>query len=156
MPFLPRRPLREFLLDTSRDTFAGLGLQTTVEVKLLVLARRFVVLPCLAALASCASIPNRPPRLERSSYECMQAVVRDKLPADLPDKRAHCLAAGLIARYCSVSEAYLAGSGKELRDLVGVGDAQWSDWRADRAGIGCARKSQNDSDIALCCANSNY
>ncbi len=86
----------------------------------------------------------------------MQAVVREKMPAGLPDKRTHCLAAGLIARYCSGSEAYLAGAGKELKDLLGGGDAEWSDWRADRAGIACARAAGNDAELAECCAGRGY
>jgi hypothetical protein len=80
----------------------------------------------------------------------MQAV-RASLPAGLPDKHAHCLAAGLIARHCSVSEAYLAGAGKELRDMTGRGDAEWADWRADRIGIGCAREAADDAAVEACC-----
>jgi hypothetical protein len=109
-----------------------------------------------AALAGCASIPNRPPRPEPSSYGCMRAVVREKLPPDLPDKRAHCVASGLIARYCSVSEAHLAGAGKELRDLLGKGDAETSDLRANRAGIDCARQAENDHGLARCCSDRGY
>lgn len=86
----------------------------------------------------------------------MQAVVQDKLPSGLPDPRAHCLASGLIARYCSGGEAYLAGAGKELRDLLGAGDAEWADWRADRAGIDCARSASDDDALATCCANRGY
>ena len=83
----------------------------------------------------------------------MTAVVRDTLPAaGLPDKRAHCLAAGLIARYCSVGEAYIAGAGKELLDLFGGGDAQWSDRQADRVGIRCASAAISDEQVAACCA----
>jgi hypothetical protein len=67
------------------------------------------------------------------------------------DEQAHCLAAGMIARYCSIPEAYLAGIGKEVLDLLTRGDAQWSDWRADRDGIACARMAQDDADLALCC-----
>ena len=81
----------------------------------------------------------------------MQAVLQEKLPADLPDKRAHCLAGGLISRYCSVTEAYLAGAGKEVRDLLGHGDAEWRDWQADRVGIACARASADDASLAECC-----
>lgn len=86
----------------------------------------------------------------------MQAVVHDKLPSDLPDKRAHCLAGGLISRYCSVTEAYLAGAGKEVRDLLGKGDAEWRDWRADRVGIECARESTDDAALAECCSERGY
>jgi hypothetical protein len=86
----------------------------------------------------------------------MQAVVREKLPADLPDKRAHCLASGLIARYCSVAEAYLAGAAAELRDLLGSGNAEWADWQADRGGIACARDAADDDSIARCCTQRGY
>lgn len=86
----------------------------------------------------------------------MAAVLKEKLPRDLPDKRAHCLAGGLIARYCSITEAYLAGAGKEVRDLLSRGDAQWRDWRADGAGIGCAKEVQDDEAVAACCAERGY
>jgi hypothetical protein len=115
-----------------------------------------VAVVTVANLTACATIANRPPRLAHSSYGCMQAVLRDKLPADLPDKRAHCLAGGLISRYCSVTEAYLAGAGKEVRDLLGWGDAEWADWRADRFGIGCARESADDASLAACCSARGY
>lgn len=107
-------------------------------------------------LAACAGIPGRPARPAPSSYGCMRAVLEEKVPAGAPDKRTHCLASGLIARYCSVSEAYLAGLGKELRDLVGAGDAEWGDWRADRAGVGCARAVADDAELAECCAARGY
>ena len=86
----------------------------------------------------------------------MRDVLAEKLPAELPDGHAHCLASGLIARYCSFSEAYLAGAGKELRDLLGPGDAEWRDWRADRIGIACAKSAENDAALASCCAAKGY
>jgi hypothetical protein len=86
----------------------------------------------------------------------MESVLATKLPADVPDSRAHCLASGLIARYCSRGEAYLAGLGKELRDLFGPGDAEWRDWQADRAGISCARSAGDDAGIAECCSLRGY
>ncbi len=87
----------------------------------------------------------------------MQAVLQEKLPQNLPDKRAHCLAGGLISRYCSITEAYLAGAGKEVRDLLSQGeDAEWQDWRADRTGIECARESADDAALAECCSARGY
>lgn len=86
----------------------------------------------------------------------MEAVLHEKLPADLPDKRAHCLASGLIYRYCSVSEAYIAGLGKEVRDALGKGDVEWADWRADRVGIECARHAEDDSALSECCSERGY
>ena len=65
----------------------------------------------------------------------MHAALRDRLPADLPDSQLHCIAAGLIARYCSVTEAHLASIGKELKDVSGPGDAEWRDLESDRRGI---------------------
>ena len=79
------------------------------------------------------------------------AVVISRSTEAVTDEQAHCLAAGTIARYCSIPEAYLAGIGKEILDLLTRGDAQWSDWRADRGGIACARVAQDDADLALCC-----
>jgi hypothetical protein len=107
----------------------------------------------LAELAGCASTA---PRLARSSHGCMRAVVIDKVPADLPERRAHCIAAGLIARYCSSTEAYMAGAGKEVIDLIGPGNAEWADWKADRAGIDCARDAKDDLAIATCCSDRGY
>ena len=86
----------------------------------------------------------------------METVVTNKLPAGLPDSRAHCMASGLIARYCSRTEAYMAGLGKELRDLLGPGAAEWRDLRADRAGIACAREAKDDTEIATCCSRQGY
>lgn len=117
--------------------------------------RRIVSLGCaLLALTGCASLSGE--RLAHSSYGCMEAVVREKVPENLPDKHRHCLAGGLIARYCSLSEAYLAGLGKELRDLLGPGDAEWTDWQADRAGAHCARGSETDDDVVTCCTRAGY
>jgi hypothetical protein len=105
----------------------------------------------LTALAACHSVPNKAARLEPSSYGCMAAVLNQKLPPNLPDKQAHCQASGLIARYCSPTEAYMAGIGKELRDALGFGDVEWADWKADRVGVGCAYRSQSDEALASCC-----
>jgi hypothetical protein len=118
--------------------------------------RRLLVALVLTGLVGCATVPNRPPRAASSSYACMETIVKDKVPSHLPDKRQHCLAGGFIARYCSGGEAYLAGAGKELKDLLGRGDAEWGDWRADRAGIACARSSSDDDELAKCCEQRGY
>jgi hypothetical protein len=100
-------------------------------------------------LVGCVSAPERP---AKSSYGCM-AAVRAELPDGIPDKRAHCLAAGGIAQRCSVMEARLAGVGKELRDVFTRGDPSWADWRADKAGIACAKRSRDAGELAACCAS---
>jgi hypothetical protein len=83
--------------------------------------------------------------------------VRDSLPAGIPDKRAHCLASALIAQQCSVFEAYLAGAGKEIRDMFSPHDtAEWADWNADRVGIACAKQHHGIDDIGDCCKESGY
>jgi hypothetical protein len=83
----------------------------------------------------------------------MEAAIT-KLPLNgLPDYRAHCEAAGLIARYCSVPEAAMASVGKEIRDLFTAGDAEWRDLMSDRHGIGCAHSARNDAELASCCAD---
>lgn len=86
----------------------------------------------------------------------METVVRDKVPATLPDPAKHCRAAGLIARYCSISAAYVASLGKEFSDALGDGDASAADWRADRAGIACAREARDDDGLVACCAAQGY
>ena len=78
-------------------------------------------------------------------------MLTSNLAEAVPDGTAHCLPAGFIARYCSVSEAYIAGVGKELEDTVGHGDAEWRDWQADRRGIACAKHAQNDDALYSCC-----
>jgi hypothetical protein len=102
----------------------------------------------LLALGGCAS---QAPRPASSSYGCMVAE-RDALPAGLPDEQKHCVASGLIARHCSVSEANMAGLGKELQDLFSSGDASWADWKMDRKGVGCAQNAPDDATVVQCCA----
>jgi len=114
--------------------------------------RAAVLLSITGMLMACTSVQ---PRAAASSYDCMQAV-RAQLPAGLPDKRLHCLAAARIARQCSVTEAYLAGIGKELSDLLGAGDAEWADWRADRMGVRCAKLSGDDAMLPACCEQHGY
>jgi hypothetical protein len=109
---------------------------------------------CLSAtvlLTACATAPGVA-RLAPSSLGCMRAVVRDLLPPQLPDKQAHCLAAGLIARVCSRPEAYLASYGKEFTDIFDGGDPEIGDIRADLMGIRCESHSAGTADLAQCCA----
>jgi hypothetical protein len=82
----------------------------------------------------------------------MVKTLAQHLPAGLPDKPAHCLAAGLIARYCSTTEAHLAAAGKEFRDLLSRGDASRVDWQASRVGIRCARSTHDDQALSACCS----
>ena len=106
----------------------------------------------LCGLAACATPPDRP---AVSSYGCM-VVVRDSLPPQPYDKRAHCLTAGRIAQRCSVFEADLAGLGKEVSDMFTHGDPSWADWRADRAGIRCAQHGRDPQALAQCCTEAGY
>jgi hypothetical protein len=104
----------------------------------------------LVCLVGCASAPDRP---ARSSVGCAEATLDQHLPSGLSDKRAHCIAGGLIARFCSPTEARLAGLGKEVRDAFGPGDADWSDWQATRAGVRCAAAAADVTSIITCCEN---
>jgi hypothetical protein len=114
-------------------------------------------LGCLVVVAlglyGCATPPDRP---AVSSYSCMVAV-RESVPPQGYDKRAHCMVSAGIAQRCSVFEADLAGLGKEFRDVFTPGgDASWADWRADRAGIRCAKRGRDPAMLAACCAESGY
>jgi hypothetical protein len=101
-----------------------------------------------AALSACSTLSGEP-RAATSTLGCAQTVLASKVPAAKNDKYLHCMSAGMIARYCSVSEAYLASVGKEVKDLFTPGgDAEWADLRADREGVRCARSG----DPGACCA----
>lgn len=102
-------------------------------------------------VAACSPLVPRAERPARSTLSCVQIVIERRVPIAAPDDTAHCLAAGFIARYCSVSEAYLAGLGKELKDTFGPGDAEWRDWQADRRGIACAQQATTDTELYACC-----
>jgi hypothetical protein len=113
---------------------------------------KIAVLGLSLTLGACATLSGEK-RAAVSTVGCARAVVDSKVPAGLSDKRTHCMAAGMIARYCSVSEAYMAGVGKELKDLFTPGgDAEWADLQADAKGIRCARSVSGDADLATCCA----
>lgn len=113
---------------------------------------RQVLLACLFASALTACVPlGGGQRLARSSLSCARAAVNSSVPEGIPDKRAHCLATASIARNCSVTEAYGAGVGKELKDLFSAGDAEWGDLRADAAGVRCARAATGEIDLQACC-----
>ena len=92
-------------------------------------------------------------RAAPSTLTCARAALRDRLPNHLPDNQTHCRATALIAARCSASEAYLLGILKETRDLLGPGNAQWGDLRADWAGVRCTRASRNDASALECCGH---
>jgi hypothetical protein len=111
-------------------------------------ARTMVAILLALPLCACVAVADRP---SRSTVGCAQAVVRSRVPAGLADKPTHCIAAAMIARYCSRTEATLVSIGKEARDLLGAGDAEWADLRADRAGLRCAAEAGNDAAVLECC-----
>lgn len=107
------------------------------------------MLAAIAAwLAGCVSVPDRP---ATSTAGCARAVLDRQVLSGLHDKQAHCVAGGLIARFCSPTEARIAGLAKELRDVFGAGDADWSDWRATRAGVRCSATHADVASIVACC-----
>jgi len=73
-----------------------------------------------------------------------------------PDGEAHCLAAGLIARRCSVTESMLASVGKEIQDAIGAGDAEWRDLSADRRGVHCASNTADEEELSACCVRAEF
>ena len=81
----------------------------------------------------------------------MRSALRMNAPLPKQDKQAHCVATGVIARHCSITEAWLAGVGKELADVLGPGDAEWGDLIADGSGIRCARESGDAAGLKACC-----
>ena len=101
----------------------------------------------LLTLIACASTPPRP---ASSTYGCIKTVVT-ALPVALPDPERHCLASAAIVRRCSRFEAWLAGWGKEIGDVIGPGDASWQDLAADRAGRRCASAGDAPDALLECC-----
>jgi hypothetical protein len=120
-----------------------------------IFARGVVSWACLlltvTLIAGCTPLTHQT-RAARSSLGCMQAATQGR-NFDAQDELAHCFAAGLIARHCSVGEAMMASVGKELRDTFGAGDAQWQDLVADRRGIRCAQQASSDAELERCCSN---
>ena len=113
---------------------------------------RFAFLfPFIVLAAACAPLPHYEQRLARSSLGCMKAAIKDQQLESIPDWQAHCIAAGLIALHCSVTEAGMASVGKELKDLFGHGDAEWRDLESDSRGVRCARGSSSDAQLRSCC-----
>ncbi|MFT3906457.1 MAG: hypothetical protein QM718_09155 [Steroidobacteraceae bacterium] len=108
--------------------------------------------PCLLlALGACAPLDRNARRDAPTPLACMRTVVRERVPVEVDDKLKHCLAAGFIARHCSVLEARTAAWGKEFTDLFDGGDPSTADLRADRAGIRCARAQPDDDGLRSCC-----
>jgi hypothetical protein len=105
------------------------------------------------SLQACAPLAVNEPRASESSLGCMKASIAGHDLSGRDDREAHCIAAGLIARRCSLTEAWLASYGKELQDLLGRGDAEWRDLRSDFAGIRCARSATDPASLSECCAH---
>lgn len=102
-------------------------------------------------LQGCVALATQEGRAAKSTLGCMrQAFAGYDLKAR-PDDEAHCIAAGSIARRCSVTEARIASYGKEFRDLFSRGDAQWRDIESDRRGIECARSATDEAAFLACC-----
>jgi hypothetical protein len=114
------------------------------------LLRRLAAIVLVGSLAACAPLSGQQ-RAAASSLSCARAATANLEPRHIPDKLAHCLATASISRQCSVFEAYGAGVTKEVKDLLGPGDAQGGDLRADAAGVRCARASTSGTDIERCC-----
>jgi hypothetical protein len=56
----------------------------------------------------------------------------EKLPTD---KSKHCTMSCYLTRKCGGAESAIIGFLKEFADLLGFGNAEWADLRANRAGI---------------------
>jgi hypothetical protein len=102
-------------------------------------------------VAGCAPLAATEGRASKSTVGCMRAAIAGRDLESLPDAEAHCFAAGLIARRCSVTESMLASVGKEIQDAFGTGDAEWRDLDSDRRGVRCARATREEDDLAECC-----
>jgi len=102
----------------------------------------------IVLVAGCAATPDRP---ARSTLSCAEVAVERDLRAGLNDKLEHCIAGGLIAHYCSATEARLAGIGKEVRDTFTGGDVELADVSATLTGVHCARDFRDVATLEQCC-----
>ena len=78
-------------------------------------ARTMMAILLALPLCACVSVVDRP---SRSTLGCAQAVVRSRVPAGLADKPTHCIAAAMIARYCSSTEATLVSIGNPQQPVI--------------------------------------
>ena len=103
--------------------------------------------------AGCAPLATQESRAGKSSLTCMRSALAGRSFEGMHDAEVHCIATGLVALRCSVTESWLAGLGKEMRDLFGPGDAALNDLRADGRGVHCARTTGKDG-LDACCRQS--
>jgi hypothetical protein len=66
------------------------------------------------------------------------------------DKVKHCSYSCILRKKCGVLESYAMGIGKEIADLLGYGNAEMDDLRANQAGIKIGKKVRH---IHLCLPN---
>ena len=111
--------------------------------------RRWLIVLGLA-VASCAATPRAP------ASSCMQQTVDSLKLAGLPDSRQHCLASGTIVLRCGRVSAWTAGYGKEIADLLGPGNFERRDLRANESGRDCAAGSADERELARCCADAGF
>lgn len=62
--------------------------------------------------------------------------------AESYDKFKHCAFSCIIAVHCGSAQSWTVGVLKELQDIVGPGNADWKDYRANQTGIQLAKKHQ--------------
>ena len=58
------------------------------------------------------------------------------------DKNRHCAISCIMAVKCNDNETLLAGFMKEVKDVFGPGNAEWADYRADKAGINLVKSGR--------------
>lgn len=102
-------------------------------------------------LQGCTPLATKEGRAAKSTLGYMRQAFAAYDLESRPDDEAHCIAAGSIARRCSVTEARMASYGKEFRDLFAHGDAEWRDIESDRLGIECARSATDEASFIDCC-----
>ena len=68
--------------------------------------------------AGCAPLATQESRAGKSSLTCMRSALAGRSFEGMHDAEVHCIATGLVALRCSVTESWLAGLGKEMRGRV--------------------------------------
>ena len=71
------------------------------------------------------------------------------------DKNNHCSVSCMLAVRCSRPESAIGGFLKEIKDVFGPGNAEMSDLRANRVGLGIVTggRASNDNECLEQCSN---
>ncbi|TDP55201.1 hypothetical protein C8D79_0246 [Bacteriovorax stolpii] len=99
----------------------------------------------LLLLNSSASFANEEENFVCSAFYVKPLVAKVNAP-NARDKFKHCSVSCMLTLRCGTLDAYSAGLLKELLDMMGMGNPETADIRANVAGITFAKKKEATND----------